>query len=487
MTEALAGIRLELGPDKLTAVVVIEPGTRTSELNEMLIEGFLLERGLPIDPSRFAKLRELVERCVKSPGERHTMTVAEGRAPRHGEDGRFELLVGNAPGVKHTESGGTDHYASRLTRTVKEGGTIGRFVPPTDPLDGVDVFGRAIAAKPAKIAHVKFDDSVDRTGDDRLVAKHGGMVEFDGLNLRVNPKLEIRGNVDFSTGGIEFPGDVIVFGDVRDRFTVSSGRDLTVHKLVDGATIRAARDCTLMHGMATKEDHSLLVGRDLNAKYLTGVTVNVIGNAKVESDISHCVMKVTGSLHAAGCCVVRGELHVKGACEVAEIGCEAGAKTSVRIGNDGKSAAVLDDAGHLLHSLDARYQKTQERLRELRSIQGKMTSTQADALTELSYEAEQLGTMQERVRKSATKLTTANTSAEAPSLVVHRVVHPHSEIMFGLYRIEFSEAVKGPLRIEADAGGRPVFRDKATREDRPTPSGVRIVTIPADEASKHAA
>lgn len=486
MTEALAGIRLELGPDKLTASVVIEPGGRADELNEMLVEGFLLERGLPIDPSRFPKVREILQRRANAPGERHTTVVATGRAPRHGEDGRFELLVGQAATVKHTEAGGTDHYASRLTRTVKEGGTIGRFVAPTEPMDGVDVFGRTIHAKPAKIAHVKFDDSVDRTGDDRLVAKFGGMVEFDGLNLRVNPKLEIRGNVDFSTGGIEFPGDVIVYGDVRDRFTVSSGRDLTVHKLVDGATIRAARDCTLMHGMATKEDHTLFVGRDLNAKYLSGVTVNVIGNAKVESDISHCTMKVTGSLHAPVCCVVRGELHVKGSCEVAEIGCEAGAKTTVRIGHDGKSAVVLDDAGQLLHSLDARFNKIQERLRELRSIQGKMTSTQADALTELSYEAEQLGSMQERIRNSASKLAAANRSSDAPTLTVNRRIHAHVELHFGMYRIEFAEAVSGPVYIETDASGRPVFRDRATAGERPAPAGVRIVESPHSGTPKAA-
>ena len=43
---------------------------------------------------------------------------------------------------------------------------------------------------------------------------------FRGGLLQVNPQLVVDGNVDVSTGHVEFRGDVVVFGDVQESLTV---------------------------------------------------------------------------------------------------------------------------------------------------------------------------------------------------------------------------------------------------------------------------
>ncbi|MFZ4575464.1 MAG: FapA family protein, partial [Phycisphaerales bacterium] len=311
------------------------------------------------------------------------------------------------------------------------------------------------------------------------------IVQLTPGSTRVNPTLEIRGNVDFSTGSVDFPGDVVVFGDVRDCFTVKSGRDLTVHHLVDGATLHAARDCTLRHGMASKDRHKVVVGRNLDARYLSGVDCHVGGIARIESDITHCLLEVRGDVLGPECCVVHGELRVDRSCDVAELGSQAGIETVVRIASEDRSAAYVERAQQLLSTLQSRIVKAEERVRDLRSVHGRMTSSQADALTELSFEVERLGSMKGRLQAGLGRLKALSIGAAA-GVTVRRVIHPGVTIALGRWTITFTELARGPIRLRISPHGEPEFAHPDTGDLQPTPSGARI-TAPAPVALAQAA
>ena len=54
----------------------------------------------------------------------------------------------------------------------------------------------------------------------QLLASIAGSVEFTGRSFQVKPVLEISGNVDFSTGDLDFLGDINICGNVLSGFTV---------------------------------------------------------------------------------------------------------------------------------------------------------------------------------------------------------------------------------------------------------------------------
>lgn len=480
MSSSAPSLRLELGHARLSATLIIEADAPTSELSETLVVAFLEERGLAPDPDRLPRIRQLLAEQTASPDARHSCVVAEGFPAKDGVDGRFEFDAAlsdhtTAPPSSDAEAPAhTDHYASRIGMTVREGEVLGRVIPPVDGFDGFDVFGNCIHARPARPSPIKHDDTIELASDGRMLATVGGIVVTTPGTIRVNPTLEINGNVDFSTGSVDFPGDVLVHGSVRDCFTVKAGRDLTVNHLVDGATLAAIRDCTLRHGMASKDRHTLHVGRNLAAKYLSGVECHVGGCATVESDVSHSLLYVKGELRSPTCCVVHGELHAGVGCEVAELGSTAGVETAVIIASEDRSAAFVERAAHLAHLVKSRLDRTNERLKDLRSVHGRMTSSQADALTELSFEAEHLETANARLTQSLDRLRGLREGSLNVGVTVRAAIHAGTRISIAAWKVTFRETVPGPLRLWLNPSGALEFTNPDTSAILPTPTGAHV-------------
>lgn len=63
-----------------------------------------------------------------------------------------------------------------------------------------------------------------------LIATMDGHLEYSNGAFYVRPVLEIRGDVDYSTGNIDFIGDVQIAGDVRENFSVRATGSITVDR-----------------------------------------------------------------------------------------------------------------------------------------------------------------------------------------------------------------------------------------------------------------
>ena len=71
--------------------------------------------------------------------------------------------------------------------------------------------GGEIKARPGKDLRLPLGVNTEITEDDtKLVAKITGHVCFVHRKVNVYPTYEVKGNVDFNTGNIKFPGNVIV-------------------------------------------------------------------------------------------------------------------------------------------------------------------------------------------------------------------------------------------------------------------------------------
>ena len=83
----------------------------------------------------------------------------------------------------------------------------------------------------------------------RLIATQDGHLTFAHEAFQVSPLLEIQGDVDYSTGNIDFSGDVHICGDVRENFTVHAQGTVTVDGLVEAATVEAGGDLVIARGV----------------------------------------------------------------------------------------------------------------------------------------------------------------------------------------------------------------------------------------------
>lgn len=208
----------------------------------------------------------------------HLFPVARGEAAENGVDGVVRELFPRT--VERTcavdEQNRMDYTALTFFSHVEEGGVICEIEPPTQGTPGHTVQNQTIPAKDGRAAPVPKGKNTQLSEDGRaLVASISGLVEFSGYGFQVTPLLEIGGNVDFSTGNINFLGDVHIHGDVCSGFSVRAMGNVTVDGVVESCTVESGGDLVVVRGVQGDEQAVLRSQGNVFAKYLENCSIYV--------------------------------------------------------------------------------------------------------------------------------------------------------------------------------------------------------------------
>ena len=238
---------------------------------------------LPNDPNRYFQLH----------------LIARGESPVHGEDGYvvdlFSRSVKRQP--KMNDSGKIDYTELNLIQNVNEGDIICRIVPPAPGKPGKSILNQPIPHRDGKPAVAPAGRNTKLSDDGScLLAALTGRVEFSGRSFQVKPVLEIKGNVDYSTGNINFVGDVDIQGDICSGFNVKALGNISVSGVVESCKVEAGGDITLQKGVKGDMQAVIQSHRNIYAKYLESCTVYV--RESLQSDcIINCSVYSDGSVH----------------------------------------------------------------------------------------------------------------------------------------------------------------------------------------------
>ncbi|WP_432408432.1 DUF342 domain-containing protein [Wukongibacter sp. M2B1] len=158
--------------------------------------------------------------------------VAQGTLPINGEDAKVKYyeLSERKPTIR--KDGTTNYYDLNLIDVVYKGDWLGEKIPPTDGKDGITVTGKRLAAKKGKEKLLRYDTrSIKRTIKDGkfvLEALVDGAVTFKKGKICVENHLVLEGDVDYSSGNIDFDGFVTVKGTVKDGFSIKAKHDISI-------------------------------------------------------------------------------------------------------------------------------------------------------------------------------------------------------------------------------------------------------------------
>lgn len=378
------------------------------------------------------------------------------------------------------------HYNRSAFVVVEAGRALGRLVPAFEGKDGEDVTGAVIQAKPLTAKTYEPDDSVQVDAEGLISARVPGLLDVTGAGPIVRDTLDIDSDVDFSTGNVNFPGDVNIARGVRDLFQVRVGGSLHAGDVIEAATIEVQRHATLAVGMAGRGKGSITVGRDLEARYLDDVDVHVGGNLRIDRELSNCRIEVQGALEAPKCRVVGGEVRVVGRCEVAQAGSPAGAPTVLILGHIPEFETIVARSTEMLDRLDAQSKDVQERLKMLSGLGSRMTAQQAEELTELQFLVMDGAEKSKKMTAGLGRVVGLMDRVAEPSLTVHKAVYAGVRLHIGVHIALITADVAGPLEVKLDEAGDPVIVDLASASSRPI-SAVAEVTHDPDSVDLDAA
>lgn len=485
--EAPSVISVEVSKDRVSASLSLGEKLTDEQLHETFFLAALQERAIVI-PSDIRTIIEQVRRDYLSGGRapRH-YPVVRGRAPTHGVHARVEIEPGllqddprphsNAPAQTQADSrtGSVDHRARAAFVSIKAGQVVGHIIPEVPGEDGVDVFGRSIACKAALPISLTLDDSIIRRADGSLVATRGGLLERTSGSFRVTTTLKVAGDVDYSTGHIDFPGTVIVEGEIRDQFTVTAGLDIVVKGSADAATLDCGGSLRLERGMAAREMGTLRVGKDLAARYLTNITAVIGRDATIESELHACSLTIGRDFIAPRASIVRGELCVSRRCEVRELGTEANVETRVTLGRVPLLDKLARHADELQPLIANRLNHAETKLNEIKHFPRPPRDI-AERITELQYNVQNDRALLAKLRLGVATILQAARSHSTVDLTVHHGLHRGVKIWLGVFLAEINQSVKGPLRITLADSCSPSITYLSTNTTHRLSSVARITT-----------
>lgn len=282
--------------------------------------------------------------------------IALGKAPVNGVDGKIVYHFDPEQTVKPVvEEDGTVNFKElNIIKNVTRGELLVEVYPPTEGVPGIDVCGNEIPAKKGKEIRIKAGKNTEESEDKtKLFAATDGQILIDNGKISVSEVYHIRGDVDNSTGNVQFNGTVIINGNVKSGFTVQAQGNIEVHGVVEGATLIAGGNITVNRGVQGNNQAKLICEGDLTVKYIENATVNCRGSVRAEV-ILHSEVVAKGKILLQGKkgLIAGGDLKAGEEIRAKTIGSHMGTVTKLEVGLDPEERNRHDEMKASLAEID---------------------------------------------------------------------------------------------------------------------------------------
>ncbi|HUU29175.1 MAG TPA: FapA family protein [archaeon] len=183
---------------------------------------------------------KLIEKIVKSGQPVRNVVAAKGKPVKHGDDAKIDILIDLDKSSKPliTEDGSVDFKNINLIKVVDKDQLLAVKTPATEGEIGYTVTGRKMLPVAGEDHPMPRGKNTYLSEDSlQLFSEMIGNVFYEDSLLHVENVYVVRYNVDFSTGNISYPGDVVINGDVKADFSVHTEGNIIIRGTVEAAEI----------------------------------------------------------------------------------------------------------------------------------------------------------------------------------------------------------------------------------------------------------
>ncbi|MCI8292298.1 MAG: DUF342 domain-containing protein [Hespellia sp.] len=291
----------------------------------------------------------------------HLFLIAQGQSPVHGKDGytidSFPRKTNKT--VPVDEHGRVNYAELNLVNNVNEGDLICQIFPPTMGNPGTTVLNHTLPAKDGKKVSVPKGRNTELTEDEsKLIASKSGHVEFDGRNFQIKPVMDIGGDVDYSTGNINFMGDLHIRGDVRSGFTVRAMGNIHVDGVVEACSIEAGGSLLVVKGVKGDGQAIIRAGRSIFTKYLENSSIctreNLQTDCIINSDVYSDGMVDVSSGRGI---IIGGRIRAASGVKANTVGSKSGIITAISLGGAPSEDFEYENILWEIEQLEKEYEK----------------------------------------------------------------------------------------------------------------------------------
>ncbi|MBP7653913.1 FapA family protein [Candidatus Dependentiae bacterium] len=264
--------------------------------------------------------------------------AAAGREPVNGSDAfmKYFFNVNKEVDLKIKHDGSVDFRELNIIQTIKKDAVICEKINHSDGIDGYDVFGKVIKAKPGNDLIIKNGRNtyLDAEKQKVFAAKDGEPTLNDAGEVSVNEILSIEGDVNYSTGNINFLGSVIIEGRIEDNFTVKAAGDIIVKGNIGKSVVDAGSNIIVDGGIIGKNEAVIKSGKNVYAKFIESSNVFAKQDIVCRKMIMHSNISAGVSVRVSGDrgALMGGITRAGESVVVNELGAVGAAVTTVEVG-----------------------------------------------------------------------------------------------------------------------------------------------------------
>lgn len=324
-----AVVDLQVSEDRVQAWIRVPKAAHgTSDITP--IKALIKKRGITNGVTKDAQIRDFLKNCT-DPHEK--FVVAQGIPASVGKPAQiiYQFNTEHEGAGVVREDGSIDFTARGDSPYVKKGEMLAEKKPMAHPKPGMDIFGETLLVGEVEDMPLQGGEGVKFSDDElQLLATMAGQPSLDAKGVvSVLEQFTVNGDVDFKTGNINFNGNVLVTGMVKEGFTVEC-EELTANE-VNGATILARGDVKISNGIVNS--HVETQG-SVQAKFLNNAKVFANGNMMVTREIMGCRVLMSGALNNETGRITDSLIAARLGFSVKQIGTEKAEISTIKAGAD---------------------------------------------------------------------------------------------------------------------------------------------------------
>ncbi|WP_099468673.1 DUF342 domain-containing protein [Konateibacter massiliensis] len=404
------------------------PGNESDYTKEDLLE--LLNANKVI----YGIMEEQLEEIIRLGIYHREVLIAQGDKPVDGDEGRYSFEVSkDFVGKPEIRSDGTVDYGTVFAvQTISEGDVIAVYQPATMGTEGKTVTGKALQPKKGKeLMPLKGKGFVCSEDKRTYIATTSGKIDFQNDRIVISNLLEIKEDLDYNNGRIDFRGDIIIHGNVESAVYIKAGGSVTIDGSVEDTTILAGKDIILRKGMQGAGRSALKSGGSIFAKFIEGCQVEA--KKDIQADVlMNCTVSAGESIYISGkkATILGGVVKAASRIEAVVVGNEAEAPTRLSVGIDEETRQRISKIRQAFHVIDQRLEEVNKELGKMQ-LQKKKGETPQFAKDRENERAKEL--LRTKIKYISDKAEFKNEleeleertiKAKKACIAVSKVVHP---------------------------------------------------------------
>jgi uncharacterized protein (DUF342 family) len=345
--------------------------------------------------------------------------VARGTLPRDEEPARIlieQTLQENA--VQEAEGKDAVDYKSRSPfQFVKKGDVLARIVPKQKGTPGMNVKGMTVPFAKKSMRNPRPGKNTGISGSE-IVATCSGRFAFSAGSFYVREVLDVTGDIDYSTGHVDFPGDVMIAGEVKRGFKLKTGGSLFCAKVIDATEVECGGELVTSQGIIGRGSGIVKAAGGIRARFIENCYVEAKGSIQISTgclnSIVHTLDKVEAGIDGV---IVGGTIVAQNGITAGQLGAAAGTRTEVKCGIDYTVSQKLAWIREKNTALALKLKETDNRISDGQDADGK-----------LSEFREKLKAAVGKLNEAARTLVMGLDKNEEALIAVHNTVHPGTRV-----------------------------------------------------------